>query len=557
MKKIIIGLLASCSFFASCNLDTYPDDKITTKDIEEIEDFSIYATNGNYAMFKDVLFFDEQSYTGNTYVRHFSQMAEFPSDNICLSGRTSDPLYEANTYQRNAGLQNVRYLWYVMYKVINGSSTVIESIDEAKATPQMLHLKGENLVLRAFAHLHLSMLWSRPYSHGRDNMGVVLVTSSQPSTPKRATVGEVYDQIVRDLEDAIKYMDHGQQRRGNAAYISKATAQGLLSRVYLYREENQKAITVIDGMLAGANTSSKLEPTSSYDQYFAKAMESNETLWAVGHDKSDSKNTSSIASMYISANGVGWGEVYASDTYMDLLQRYPNDKRNAFIEPQFHKDNVQTVRWAVPTNDGTYTNQIEKVQLETASNKYYFEKDGARIYVETEIVNTYQQNFIVLDGEKHRARLSPKLEARNGFPKYFVNKFSYQNEDPMLSSPVMLRWAEVILNRAEAYAKTGQTAKALEDVNTIRKRAGLTGNELFSTSNMHGYPDALSVVLDERRLELAFEGMRTHDVFRNKLSLDRQYAGVQQWEKVDYQDNKIIYLISSTEIGISHLPQNP
>lgn len=556
MKKIIIGLLASCFLYTSCDLDTYPDDKITTKDIEEIEDFSIYATNGNYAMFKDVLNFDNQKYTGNTYVRHFTQMTEYPSDNICLSGRTSDPLYEANTYQRNAGLLNVRYLWYNMYKVINGSSAIIESIDDGKATPMMLHVKGENLTLRAFAHLHLSMLWSRPYSHGRENMGVVLVTSPQPPAPKRATVGEVYDQIVRDLEDAIKYLDHG-ERRGNAAYISKATAQGLLSRVHLYMGENDKVIKVVDSMLAGADAISKLEPTESFDQYFATALDKNETLWAVGHDKEDSKGTSSIASMYINVDGVGWGEVYASDTYMDLLQRYPQDRRNAFVEPQYHKDNILTVRWAVATSDGTYTNQIEKVDFDSANNKYYFVKDGAKVYVEKEVVNTYDQNFITLNGDKHRARLSKKMEVRNGFPKYFVNKFSNQLGDPMLSSPVMLRWAEVILNRAEAYAKTNQPAKALDDVNTIRKRAGLSGGALFSTSNMHGYADALSVVLDERRLEFAFEGLRMHDVYRNKLSMNRQYAGVQQWEEISYEDNKTVYLISSTEIGTSHLPQNP
>ena len=126
----------------------------------------------------------------------------------------------------------------------------------------------------------------------------------------------------------------------------------------------------------------------------------------------------------------------------------------------------------------------------------------------------------------------------------------------MLSSPVMLRWAEVILNRAEAYAKLNQNDKALNDVNVIRTRAGLSGDALFSATNMHGYTSVLDVVLDERRLELAFEGHRMIDVYRNKRSMNRQYAGVQPWEIINYDNNKIQYPIPSNEILVSGIEQN-
>ena len=71
-----------------------------------------------------------------------------------------------------------------------------------------------------------------------------------------------------------------------------------------------------------------------------------------------------------------------------------------------------------------------------------------------------------------------------------------------------------------------------------------------------GYNDVLSVVLDERRMELAFEGFRTLDVYRNKLPLDRRYAGVHTWEVIDYQDPKILYPIPYDEITVSGISQN-
>lgn len=111
---------------------------------------------------------------------------------------------------------------------------------------------------------------------------------------------------------------------------------------------------------------------------------------------------------------------------------------------------------------------------------------------------------------------------KNGIEVYYITKFSYQDGDPNLSSPVMFRLAEMYLNRAEAYAKQGNESEALANVNEIRKVRGLE-NDLYS-----GVPEGktlLDVVLSERRLELAFEGHRNTDIYRNKRDLVRDYWG--------------------------------
>ncbi len=92
-----------------------------------------------------------------------------------------------------------------------------------------------------------------------------------------------------------------------------------------------------------------------------------------------------------------------------------------------------------------------------------------------------------------------------------------------------MRLSEVLLNRAEAYAHQGMDDLALADVNTIRERAGLSGDELVTTTNLasHGFASVLDAVLNERRLELAFEGFRRDDLLRNKIDLDRSYSSAQ------------------------------
>jgi hypothetical protein len=140
---------------------------------------------------------------------------------------------------------------------------------------------------------------------------------------------------------------------------------------------------------------------------------------------------------------------------------------------------------------------------------------------------------------------------------YYMSKFSYEGGKAMISSPVVCRWAEVILNRAEAYAHLGQDANALEDVNVIRTRAGIPAEGMFAAGKMHGYTSALDVVLDERRMELAFEGHRTHDLIRNKMDIDRKYPGFQPWAVVKFDDDHLQYPIPNAEWTVSGIQQNP
>jgi len=115
------------------------------------------------------------------------------------------------------------------------------------------------------------------------------------------------------------------------------------------------------------------------------------------------------------------------------------------------------------------------------------------------------------------------VQQKNGIPMYYITKFSFQGGSPTLSSPILFRLAEMYLNRAEAEAKAGQTTAALNDVDMIRQNRGLQGS-LYNGVLPAGYT-ALDVVLKERRIELAFEGHRVFDVYRNKLSLNRTYWG--------------------------------
>ena len=147
-----------------------------------------------------------------------------------------------------------------------------------------------------------------------------------------------------------------------------------------------------------------------------------------------------------------------------------------------------------------------------------------------------------------------------GYPCWFCGKFSHQEGSafPLTASIIMLRYGEVVLNRAEAYAHLHDTDKALADINVIRTRAGLTGNAQMTSGNLarRGYPDVLDAVLDERRLELYYEGFRITDLLRNERDIDRRFPSRTVCEIIPYTNPKIQYQIPTTETSISGIPGN-
>lgn len=541
--------------FASCNMDYYPSDEQSSDVI--INEAGSTIMDGCYALMKD-----EVEYlgwpSGNTYCRHYFQLAEFPADNICLSGKSTDPLFQATTYTMTDNLQNVGTLWMLAYKIIYMANTLIEKMDESNADDKQI--LGEAYFVRALMHLNLVTLYAKPYSYGRSNPGVPLRKASLSTETKRDPVGDVYDYIVADLQKAATLMGAS---RGNAGYPSKDAALGLLSRVYLYMEKYDECISTVEKMVGtgipAKTCEAKLDPNLA--TYYANAKTSIETLFCIAHEANEDRAQSSIGSMF-NADGGGWGEIYPSFPLLNLYEHYPEDIRyTAFIKPQY-KGDVLSGKLKVFIPNGTAGSEEKRdivsfnVSYDAVTRLYSF-KDGNTTYVIDTIPGEYTEYHVNYKGEDLVVRLiDGNIIKRNNYPKYYVTKFGYQDGSPTLSSPVVLRWAEVILNAAEAYARNGNATKALELVDVIRHRAGIPDAGLFS-GNMHGYTNAIDIVMDERRLELAFEGHRMFDVYRNKQNMDRHYPGLQAWKTVLYTDPHTQYPIPNGEWTVSHIEQNP
>jgi len=80
-----------------------------------------------------------------------------------------------------------------------------------------------------------------------------------------------------------------------------------------------------------------------------------------------------------------------------------------------------------------------------------------------------------------------------------------------------MRYAELLLNLAESANETGRSGEALNALYAIRKRAGIAaGTAINYGITATGQADLRQVIINERQVELAFEGFRYSDLRRWK-----------------------------------------
>jgi hypothetical protein len=101
---------------------------------------------------------------------------------------------------------------------------------------------------------------------------------------------------------------------------------------------------------------------------------------------------------------------------------------------------------------------------------------------------------------------------------YFTTK--YKDPATFTDPNPIIRYAEVLLNTAEAYSRTGNIAQGLALLNAVRNRAVTTAADRF-TSFASAF-DLTQAILNERRIEFLAEGKRWGDIHR--LVLDPNFS---------------------------------
>jgi starch-binding outer membrane protein, SusD/RagB family len=157
--------------------------------------------------------------------------------------------------------------------------------------------------------------------------------------------------------------------------------------------------------------------------------------------------------------------------------------------------------------------------------------------------------------------LRKKIYFRNlgGSPVTYGFRGSYNGSGSLFSGIAV---DEVYLMRAECFARMGDTANAMKDLNTLMKKRS---NNSYVLQTATSNADALQKILAERRRELMFRGIRWMDIKRlNKegfnIKLVRKLtdnANVTAQYELPANSPKFALPIPEDVISLSRIPQNP
>jgi tetratricopeptide (TPR) repeat protein len=230
MKKyllyIFIALIpTSCSDF----LDLEPDFQVSEGAFYKTPNDFETALIGNYA--------DLQVY--NTDIVYLGDLTTDNAEIRWTSPTTSEvEADEVNFTPSNGFLNNV---WTTCFSTITGSNNILVRIDGMDFNEALKNqLKGESLFLRAYSYFYLARLFG--------DLPIVVVAFRSPGEIQaydmsRKPVSEVYDLVVRDLQQAATLLEGVEGLSKSRA--STGAAKTLLGKVYLTTKQYDLAATVL------------------------------------------------------------------------------------------------------------------------------------------------------------------------------------------------------------------------------------------------------------------------------------------------------------------------
>lgn len=594
MKKIWTAAVAAAAMItASCDVERLPNGSMSAEQVTGNPEASLDALmNGVYAQLK-------------TWSDPMHRCGEYAGDNMMIRGNSTDAFFEFISFARTPNNYRLQNFWDYGYKGIAQASNIINMFEEGKSA-EVDNALGECYYVRGMLYFYFVRAYGRPYYQAPEkNLGVPIVNGTPEDVigdlhlDDRATVAQTYEQVISDLRKAEELItvDKG------PAYASKGAAQAMLSRVYLYmsgtyenpnNEYARLAVEYADKVINSGDYS--LVSRDDLMKYPTIVPENNpEAIFVVKRVETEFSGFDhyyGIGGMYANIGGMGWGEMYASAKYIDLLNEtgrndwreesyYLSDARAAYIEPTYEttlaKDPVtgeqnvpyEVIRfivWTTPDVQDYVQLRIHRDANGVPVDAYDTKTDDNG---NTVIDNTYPLTAVDAAQDIYSITYTTEkggkqtvdgfidyyISLNRVYPQFYITKCSREGEESHLHSPVISRLSEIYLNRAEANAKLGQYGQALQDLNLVRCRAIIGGE--YPTLDA---TNAAELIDKERTLELAYQAERSYDVFRNGGTLTRHYPGAHtQSQEIPATEYRVVYYIPQNAINAypGTLTQNP
>ncbi len=327
---MIAGLLTACEDF----LNQEPQSDISKE--EALDDFvSIsYALNGAYNglvlsadYYAEFMMYYPDLTGGNARVRED------------LSQNAGDILRRMYSFEISE-IDDL-YNYEEIYEVLNSVNNIINAVPSITDAAQedKDRILGEALALRALIHFDLLRCFAQPFNYTADagHPGIVILTETPDPDVQlpRNTVGEGYDQVISDLENAINLLPESNTR----IRFTALSASALLSRVYLYAEEWSLAAAAANRVIDNSLTS--LTDSANYNKMWDNDYLGDEILLKVLNNS----NLNSLSDLF----GTVPDEAPLITVSQDLVNLFdPQDVRSLLVGQETYDQGTYTITRKYP-----------------------------------------------------------------------------------------------------------------------------------------------------------------------------------------------------------------
>jgi len=363
----------------------------------------------------------------------------------------------------------IRAIWTDSYQGIFLANSIIEQVDLISTDLIDQETKNELLAqaqfIRALHYFNLLVYWEE----------VPLITEVQSvdeAFVAKSSSEEIYNQIVNDLSFASENLPESFPSE-QFGFATKGAALSLFARVQLYHQvyEGDNGVINLTNQVMGLGYS--LHP--NYANLFTPENEnSQEIIFSVRFFREQGTNNAET----FSATFAGTPKVDQRPMPNLVNDYYATDGLPIDQSPLFDPENESANRDPRAT---------------------------ATIYFDGDLFLTDINRFFTGNSPTNYAM-------RKYIRREETNSQGVRSFQPGSQDFYVIRYADVLLMRAEALAETGDAAGAIELVNQVRNRVGMPNVE--NVEGMVGADQMVEIVRHERRVELALEGLRFMDLKR-------------------------------------------
>ena len=571
MKQYIIGsMLLSSILLASCSLEETPRSKFSEQEAFSTPKLVYVNTVANvYSSIGNGLYGSDG---GSVHT-----FQEFSSDASMIPGRQGDWLDGGawqNIFLHNFESSVSKYndVWNNLYRVIGLANSSIDRLNKYLGEhPEYADYVYELRALRAIYYYYVMDLFGQ----------VPLVVSSEVNANEvaQSNRSDVFKFVTSELAECIPHLS-GQKSQNEGEYygrITKAVAYMCMAKCAI----NAPFYTIDDTTptcyCAFVGTDKSGKATASEEQGKTISEMGKKINITLDGETRNAWETAAYCADQIASLGYRLQPSYADNfivanqNSVENIWTRPNDCVNYKIEDY---NIVRTLHYnhggAIGYQDwngacsskqqmlvygyGT-ANPDPRLKLNFYTDKDYMEETGKAVEdgatgKDLEYMPLAVKVDFSADDDPHAMKCAGARMKKYEFDKSTTQQYSFNND------LVIWRYADALLLKAEAAYRMGNKAEALTIVNEIRARVAATPRTELT----------LNDILDERMLELAWEGVRRPDQIRfctfTEPTVDRFNGVTHNASAGDYNDDTqgytIVYPIPYAVLNLNkNLKQNP